>query len=77
MPIFEYACKDCGTNFEKLVRNGVEVACPNCGHDHLEQQYSTFAARAEGSSEGSSQAQQQMSCPGGMCGNPGMCGRNN
>jgi len=73
MPIFEYACKDCGTNFEKLVRNGTEVTCPGCGHDHLEQQYSTFAARAEASSEPS----QPMACPsGGMCQTPGMCSRN-
>jgi putative FmdB family regulatory protein len=73
MPIFEYACKDCGTSFEKLVRRDTEVECPSCGHgDHLEQQLSTFAARAEGSSE----PQPQFSCPGGMCQSPGMCGRN-
>jgi putative FmdB family regulatory protein len=76
MPIFEYACKDCGTSFEKLIRHNTAVECPSCGHaDHLEQQYSTFAARADNAS--SQPAQQQPSCPGGMCQSPGMCGRNN
>ena len=74
MPIYEYSCRDCGTSFEKLVRGGAAVACPTCGHDeHLDQQYSTFAARAEGASEPA----QQFSCPSGMCQSPGMCGRNN
>ena len=49
MPIFEYVCEDCGTKFEKLVRNGVAVACPGCGQDHLKQQFSTFAAKADSS----------------------------
>ena len=73
MPIFEYACKDCGTQFEKLVRGGTAVACPTCGQDHLEQQYSTFAARAEGSATAEAAP---MSCGGGMCQTPGMCSRN-
>jgi len=75
MPIFEYLCEDCGTKFEKLVRNGgaSELACPSCGDKHLAQQYSTFAARAQGTSQEASFP----SCPGGMCQTPGMCGRNN
>jgi putative FmdB family regulatory protein len=77
MPIFEYACKDCGTHFEKLVRGATAVACPSCGKDHLEQQYSTFAARAEGSADsGASYQEGPGGCPGGMCQNPGLCGRN-
>ena len=76
MPIFEYTCEDCGTAFEKLVSrtSATEVNCPGCGHDHVKQEYSTFAARA---AEGSSAAPQMGGCPAGMCGNPGMCGRNN
>ena len=74
MPIFEYACDDCGTKFEKLVRRTAEadaVRCPSCGQDHLTTQYSTFAARA-----GESQPQQQSGgCGGGMC-QGGMCGMN-
>ena len=56
MPIFEYLCEDCGNKFEKLVRrsaseNGANgVACPSCGQEHLKQQFSTFAAHANGAS---------------------------
>ena len=76
MPIFEYTCEDCGTAFEKLVRRSAEngVACPSCGHDHVKQELSTFAARA---SSGDSGPAAMPSCPGGMCQSPGVCGRNN
>ncbi|HXP85084.1 MAG TPA: zinc ribbon domain-containing protein [Bryobacteraceae bacterium] len=74
MPIFEYLCEDCGTKFEKLVRNGgaSELACPSCGQQHLEQQLSTFAAHANGAPKESAFP----SCPGGMCQTPDLCGRN-
>ncbi|MDQ6663278.1 MAG: zinc ribbon domain-containing protein [Acidobacteriota bacterium] len=76
MPIYEYKCEGCGNKFEKLVR-GSEAAvldCPACGGKHLNQEYSTFAAHANGAP---SRAQDNApACPGGMCVNPGMCGRN-
>ena len=34
MPIYEYTCKDCETQFEKFVRSmtaEVKVKCPHCG----------------------------------------------
>jgi putative FmdB family regulatory protein len=34
MPIYEYHCSHCETQFEKLVRSDTVVACPQCGaHD--------------------------------------------
>ena len=76
MPIYEYRCQDCGTKFEKLVRrsdDASENACPSCGKNHLQQEYSTFAAHANGSPK----AAERPSCPsGGMCSNPGGCGMN-
>ena len=77
MPIFEYVCQDCGTKFEKLVRRAgggvaTEVACPSCGQAHLDEQYSTFAAHANGGSK----QRDLPSCPSGMCQTPGLCGRN-
>ena len=72
MPIYEYKCEDCGTKFEKLVRGGTAVECPSCGQDHLKQEYSTFAARANGSQQEAAMP----SCPSGMCSNPGFCSRN-
>ena len=74
MPIFEYQCQSCGDKFEKLVRRTEEAVlagCPACGEHHLEQQYSTFAARAS-----SEAAPTTGGCPAGMCQTPGMCGRN-
>jgi putative FmdB family regulatory protein len=76
MPIFEYRCESCDTKFEKLVRRADEhVECPSCKASKLEVQYSTFAARANGSA-GGSKSMEMGSCPSGMCQNPGMCGRN-
>jgi len=73
MPIFEYKCADCGTKFEKLVRNGnaAELACPSCGKQHLEQEFSTFSAHA-----GAGKPADMPMCPSGRCSNPGMCGMN-
>jgi putative FmdB family regulatory protein len=80
MPIFEYACDDCGTKFEKLMRRSEEsepVHCPSCGESHLTTQYSTFAAHA-GSSKSTQEA--ASGCGSGMCGTSmcggGMCGMN-
>jgi putative FmdB family regulatory protein len=85
MAIYEYSCDGCGSRFEKLVRRSEEVlesGCPSCGDKHLTQEYSTFAARAANSSsapgsDGACMSSADMpSCGGGMCGMPGMCGRN-
>jgi putative FmdB family regulatory protein len=75
MPIFEYACDDCGTRFEQLVRRSSdpnEVHCPACGQDHLTTQYSTFAAPSGASKADSAPS---AGCGGGMC-QGGMCGMN-
>jgi putative FmdB family regulatory protein len=77
MPIFEYLCEDCGSKFEKLVRRAASenasqgVHCPSCGQEHLKQQFSTFAAHANGAPKDTAP-----SCPSGMCSTPGLCGRN-
>jgi putative FmdB family regulatory protein len=77
MPIYEYLCASCGNKFEKLIRRSeaeaaVSAACPSCGKQELKQEYSTFAPRAASGPQASDMGQ----CPAGMCGNPGMCGRN-
>jgi putative FmdB family regulatory protein len=46
MPIYEYACRSCRTEFELLLR-GQEVAeCPQCGGRDLDKQFSVIAAPA-------------------------------
>jgi len=45
MPIYEYTCLDCETQFEKLVRSmtqTVEVHCPECGGTHVRKGWSLF-----------------------------------
>jgi len=73
MPIFEYKCVDCGTKFEKLIRNSDTngLACPSCGTKELTQELSTFAAQS-----GSRSEPMGGGCPAGMCRTPNVCGRN-
>ena len=83
MPIYEYICDDCGTKFEKLVRNGTAVACPDCGESHLSPTLSRFAAHSSSgkaasgkAASGKGQAAEFPTCAGGMCQTPDLCGRN-
>lgn len=78
MPIFEYRCDECGSQFEKLVRRDTAVECPQCASDHLSQQHSTFSAHGNAAHANGAPAarREAMGCPGGMCQNPGVCGRN-
>jgi putative FmdB family regulatory protein len=43
MPIFEYACRDCGHEFEKLTRSSEQPACPRCASIQLDKKLSMFA----------------------------------
>ena len=36
MPIYEYACQDCGREFETLVRSDTVPACPQCHSTQLD-----------------------------------------
>lgn len=74
MPIYEYACSQCGHEFETLVRSGTEPDCPNCHSTSLEKKLSVFAT-------GTSTAGAVPAMPGpcGSCGHPGgpgSCGLN-
>ena len=48
MPIYEYACSDCGHQFETLVRSDTVPECPNCHSQALDKQLSVFATTASG-----------------------------
>ena len=56
MPIFEYACLQCGHVFEKLVltHNRDVPACPHCRGKRVEQKFSAFATTARGTSKSGS-----------------------
>ena len=48
MPIFEYACKKCGKEFETLVRPGSDAsACPACQSTEIEKLISIPAVKSE------------------------------
>jgi len=42
MPLFEFICKKCNENFEKLVFSGEIVNCPKCGSIKIVKQFSRF-----------------------------------
>ncbi len=61
MPIYEYHCKACNADFEKLVFGpNPEVVCEKCGSKKTEKRLSRFgmgkssSASSSGSSSGSS-----------------------
>jgi len=48
MPIFEYACRTCGKEFEALVRPNAEApSCPACQGRELEKLISIPAVKSE------------------------------
>ena len=48
MPLFEYACKSCASEFEVLVRASETPECPSCHGKDLERKLSVFAAHTNG-----------------------------
>jgi len=72
MPIYEYACRSCGHEFETLVRASTVPDCPSCHSTELEKKLSVFATASATEAEPSAGA-----C--GTCGNqggPGSCAFN-
>ncbi len=50
MPIYEYICLDCGSEFEELVLSSEENPdCPVCKSSNVEKKVSSFAAGGFGS----------------------------
>jgi putative FmdB family regulatory protein len=74
MPIYEYACMECESHFEELVRSsGQAVTCPECGAAKVLRQLSTFAVHGVGARAGSETSSLSgRSSGGGCCG--GSCG---
>lgn len=52
MPLFEYHCLQCQTDFECLIRNSQDdpPSCPACGARELQKQFSVPAAHTGGRS---------------------------
>jgi putative FmdB family regulatory protein len=47
VPLFDFRCKNCGKEFEALVRSGDAPRCPDCAAVDLEKQLPTFALSTE------------------------------
>jgi len=67
MPIFEYACQDCGHAFEALVRSSTVPECPHCHSQQLDKQLSVVGR--VGASSPKEAAPAAMG-PCGSCGHP-------
>ena len=65
MPIYEYACSQCGHEFETLVRSSTLPDCPSCHSTELEKKLSVFATAGSPSESAPAQS------PCGSCGHPG------
>ena len=52
MPIFEFACRDCGTSFEEIMTfaqmEAGEARCSGCGSTKVERRLSAFATGTGG-----------------------------
>lgn len=79
MPIFEYSCNDCGSQFD-ILHKGAEnpelIQCPDCKSRSASKKFSSFAAStgtgsvpAPGCETGSCDTPSYGGgCAGGMCG---------
>lgn len=61
MPIYEYTCQACGSDFELLVMSAAtKPVCPGCGSAKLDKKFSTFAAHQASAAN----ACADVGCPG-------------
>ena len=68
MPIYEYACRECGHEFETLVRSDTVPECPRCHATALDKRLSVFAPAVAGG--GAASASPAPLTPCGACGHP-------
>ena len=78
MPLFEYVCKKCGKEFEKLVFsiNNEKIECPDCKSTDIDKKFSTFSSKNSKNESHSCGSVPSSACMakknGGGCG--GCCG---
>jgi putative FmdB family regulatory protein len=78
MPLLEYQCTQCGSDFEKLIsyQQADNVDCPTCHHPQAHRKLSRVAIHVQGSSvsQESSEWSNESSCSTGTCCAGGTCG---
>ena len=72
MPLYEYACRSCSSQFEALVRSHEAPECPSCHGKDLERRLSVFAAHT--GSVGAASRLRQVGAQQGDVGACGSCG---
>ena len=79
MPLYEYVCRACQTDFEALVpasrRDSSETACPKCGATKTARKISLMAPSVVRAGGKSSPTDFDCGAPGGCCG--GACAFDN
>jgi putative FmdB family regulatory protein len=68
MPIYEYTCQDCESQFERFVRSmtsNIDVTCPHCGGTHVKKGWSVFGTGSAGGSLNGLTASAASSCSTG------------
>ena len=74
MPIFEYTCAECHTDFELLVRSDTRIACPSCNGGNVKKKLSVFSSIVKNHDAGAPACHSGHSgCDLGKCGS-GFCG---
>ena len=70
VPIYEYACMECESHFDELVRSSDQaVTCPECGAAKVLKQLSSFAVHGAASKPAfSGPSGGGGGCCGGSCG---------
>jgi putative FmdB family regulatory protein len=68
MPIYEYSCRECGAEFEKLVAARATVDCPSCASGQVIRRISLVGVKTGGQGFGASAMPQGGGCCGGGCG---------
>ncbi len=68
MPIYEYACRQCGSEFEKLVQSQAAVACPACQSPRVTRRISLVGVRTSAADASGAPAAPSGGCCGGGCG---------
>jgi putative FmdB family regulatory protein len=79
MPLYEYACRNCSSQFEALVRSQEPPACPSCHGKDLERRLSVFAAHTGAGASNGFGARDSSAGACGSCGDPrgpGACSMN-
>ncbi len=63
MPLYEYACQECGKESELLVTSSTQPACPKCGSQKIDKLLSIVSTPSRGASAG-----ERPQSSGGSCG---------